>query len=132
MFLGSAIEPERHRSAVVPHTCSSLPLKGHVLGNPTLRTTSGINKYAASVIGLPIGDYPFSRQSQGRLPEVAEPQVRTTLEGGRDGHDRRVMGPLTDDADTARHRHLDYRQKPQVRVRERRTDALMRLALCRP
>jgi hypothetical protein len=101
------MEPERHRSAVVPHTCYSLPSKGHVLGYPTLRTTSDINKYAASVIGLPIGDYPFSRQPQGRLPEVAEPQVGTTLEG-RDGHDRRAMGPLTDDADTARHRHLDH------------------------
>jgi 4-hydroxy-tetrahydrodipicolinate synthase len=37
-------------------------------------------KYAASVIGLPIGDYPFSRPPQGRLPEAAKAQIRTTLE----------------------------------------------------
>ena len=37
-------------------------------------------KYAASVIGLPIGDYPFSRPPQGRLPEAAKTQIRTALE----------------------------------------------------
>ena len=37
-------------------------------------------KYAASVIGLPVGDHPFSRPPQGRLPEAAKEQIRTTLE----------------------------------------------------
>jgi 4-hydroxy-tetrahydrodipicolinate synthase len=37
-------------------------------------------KHAASVIGLPIGDYPFSRPPQARLPEIAKEQIRTSLE----------------------------------------------------
>ncbi len=37
-------------------------------------------KYAASVIGLPIGDYPYSRPPQGVLPEEARTQIRTALE----------------------------------------------------
>lgn len=37
-------------------------------------------KHAASVIGLPIGDYPYSRPPQGILPEEAKTQIRTTLE----------------------------------------------------
>lgn len=38
-------------------------------------------KYAASVIGLPIGDYPGSRPPQGVLPEEARTQIREALEG---------------------------------------------------
>ena len=34
-------------------------------------------KYAASVIGLPVGDFPYSRPPQARLPEVAKTQIRT-------------------------------------------------------
>ena len=37
-------------------------------------------KYAASVIGLPIGDYPYSRPPQGLLPQEAKTQIRTALE----------------------------------------------------
>ena len=37
-------------------------------------------KYAASVIGLPIGDYPFSRPPQGLLPEEAKVHIRGALE----------------------------------------------------
>jgi 4-hydroxy-tetrahydrodipicolinate synthase len=37
-------------------------------------------KYAASVIGLPVGDFPHSRPPQGFLPEAAKTQIRTTLE----------------------------------------------------
>ncbi|HXY28864.1 MAG TPA: dihydrodipicolinate synthase family protein [Acidimicrobiales bacterium] len=37
-------------------------------------------KFAASVIGLPVGDYPYSRPPQGRLPDAAKTQIRTTLE----------------------------------------------------
>jgi 4-hydroxy-tetrahydrodipicolinate synthase len=37
-------------------------------------------KHAASVIGLPIGDYPGSRPPQGVLPEAAKTQIRTALE----------------------------------------------------
>lgn len=37
-------------------------------------------KYAASVIGLPIGDYPYSRPPQGILPEEAKTQIRAGLE----------------------------------------------------
>jgi len=37
-------------------------------------------KYAASVIGLPVGDYPHSRPPQGFLPEEAKTQIRRTLE----------------------------------------------------
>jgi len=69
-------------------------------------------KYAASVIGLPIGDYPFSYRPQGRLPEVATADPHDAREGGHDGQDQRAMGALTDDPDTARHRHrhLDHGQ----------------------
>ena len=34
-------------------------------------------KYAASVLGMPIGDYPYSRPPQGILPEAAKPQLQT-------------------------------------------------------
>jgi 4-hydroxy-tetrahydrodipicolinate synthase len=37
-------------------------------------------KYAASVLGLPLGDYPYSRPPQARLPEPAKVQVRQALE----------------------------------------------------
>jgi 4-hydroxy-tetrahydrodipicolinate synthase len=37
-------------------------------------------KYASSVIGLPVGDFPYSRPPQGRLPEVAKDQMRGALE----------------------------------------------------
>ena len=37
-------------------------------------------KLAASVIGLPIGDYPYSRPPQARLPEEARVQIRTAYE----------------------------------------------------
>jgi 4-hydroxy-tetrahydrodipicolinate synthase len=36
-------------------------------------------KHAASVIGLPIGDYPHSRPPQGVLPEVAKAQISRAL-----------------------------------------------------
>ncbi len=50
-------------------------------------------KYAASVIGLPVGDYPHSRPPQGLLPEVAKLQIRTALEtGGMAGKARLVLG----------------------------------------
>jgi 4-hydroxy-tetrahydrodipicolinate synthase len=37
-------------------------------------------KYAASVIGLPVGEDAYSRPPQGRLPETAKGQIRTALE----------------------------------------------------
>ena len=37
-------------------------------------------KHAASVIGLPIGDYEYSRPPQGRLPQEAKNQIRVALE----------------------------------------------------
>jgi 4-hydroxy-tetrahydrodipicolinate synthase len=37
-------------------------------------------KYTASVIGLPVGDYPYSRPPQGRLPEEAKTQIRLAVE----------------------------------------------------
>ncbi len=37
-------------------------------------------KYVASVIGLPIGDYPHSRPPQGLLPEAAKDQLRAAVE----------------------------------------------------
>jgi len=37
-------------------------------------------KLAASVIGLPIGAYPYSRPPQARLPEAAREQIRTAYE----------------------------------------------------
>jgi 4-hydroxy-tetrahydrodipicolinate synthase len=50
-------------------------------------------KYAASVIGLPIGDYPFSRPPQGLLPEAAKDQIRTCLqETGLAGAAQGVLG----------------------------------------
>ena len=37
-------------------------------------------RYAASVIGLPMGDYPDSRPPQGILPEAAKAQIRAAFE----------------------------------------------------
>jgi 4-hydroxy-tetrahydrodipicolinate synthase len=37
-------------------------------------------RYAAAVIGLPVGDYPHSRPPQGILPEAGKQQIRTTFE----------------------------------------------------
>jgi 4-hydroxy-tetrahydrodipicolinate synthase len=37
-------------------------------------------RYAASVVGLPMGDYPHSRPPQAILPEIAKAQIRTTFE----------------------------------------------------
>jgi len=37
-------------------------------------------KYAASVIGLPAGEYPFSRPPQGILPESAKEHMRAAIE----------------------------------------------------
>jgi 4-hydroxy-tetrahydrodipicolinate synthase len=37
-------------------------------------------KYAASVIGMPMGDYPHSRPPQGILPEEAKAQIRKAYE----------------------------------------------------
>jgi 4-hydroxy-tetrahydrodipicolinate synthase len=37
-------------------------------------------KLAASIIGLPIGDYPYSRPPQGVLPESAREQIRAAYE----------------------------------------------------
>jgi 4-hydroxy-tetrahydrodipicolinate synthase len=38
-------------------------------------------KYAAAVIGLPTGDYPYSRPPQGILPEAGKAQLRAAIEG---------------------------------------------------
>jgi 4-hydroxy-tetrahydrodipicolinate synthase len=40
----------------------------------------GAFKYAASVLGLPIGDYPESRPPQAELPEEAKTQIRRAYE----------------------------------------------------
>ena len=37
-------------------------------------------KYAASVMGLPMGNYPYSRPPQGILPEAAKAQLRAAIE----------------------------------------------------
>ena len=37
-------------------------------------------RYAASVVGLPMGDYPHSRPPQGILPEIAKEQIRAAYE----------------------------------------------------
>lgn len=37
-------------------------------------------KHAASVVGLPIGDYPYSRPPQGILPQEAKDQIRKAFE----------------------------------------------------
>ena len=37
-------------------------------------------RYAAFVIGLPMGDYPHSRPPQGLLPDIAKEQIRATYE----------------------------------------------------
>ncbi len=42
-------------------------------------------KYAASVLGLPLGDYPHGRPPQALLPEEGKAQIRTGLRAGRDG-----------------------------------------------
>ncbi len=38
---------------------------------------AGAFKYAASLLGLPIGEYPHSRPPQAELPAVAKPQIET-------------------------------------------------------
>jgi 4-hydroxy-tetrahydrodipicolinate synthase len=40
----------------------------------------GAFKYAESVLGLPIGDYPHSRPPQAVLPEAAKTQIRQAYE----------------------------------------------------
>lgn len=42
---------------------------------------AGAFKYAASVLGLPIGDHPHSRPPQARLPEEAKAQIRAAYVG---------------------------------------------------
>ena len=37
-------------------------------------------RYAASVLGLPTGDYPHCRPPQGILPEQAKAQIRAAYE----------------------------------------------------
>jgi 4-hydroxy-tetrahydrodipicolinate synthase len=37
-------------------------------------------KFAATCVGLPIGDYPYSRAPQGILPEAAKAQIRAAYE----------------------------------------------------
>jgi 4-hydroxy-tetrahydrodipicolinate synthase len=50
-------------------------------GRPTYFTHWGAGfRYAASVIGLPLGDYPHSRPPQGLLPEEATTQIRAAYE----------------------------------------------------
>jgi 4-hydroxy-tetrahydrodipicolinate synthase len=49
-------------------------------------------KYAASVLGLPIGDYPYSRPPQARLPESGRTQIRQAIEEARDG--RWIRAPV--------------------------------------
>jgi 4-hydroxy-tetrahydrodipicolinate synthase len=41
---------------------------------------AGAFKYAASVLGLPIGDYPHSRPPQAKLPDAARAQIRGAYE----------------------------------------------------
>ena len=40
----------------------------------------GAFKYAASLLGLPIGDYPHSRPPQAVLPEEGKTQIRTAYQ----------------------------------------------------
>jgi 4-hydroxy-tetrahydrodipicolinate synthase len=40
----------------------------------------GAFKYAASVLGLPVGDYPHSRPPQAELPDQAREQIRTAYQ----------------------------------------------------
>ena len=50
-------------------------------------------KYAASVIGLPVGDYPHSRPPQGFLPEAAKVQIRAALvNAGMEGKAQLAVG----------------------------------------
>ncbi len=50
-------------------------------------------KFAASVIGLPVGAYPLARPPQGLLPDEAKVQIRRTMEAsGMAGAARRSLG----------------------------------------
>jgi 4-hydroxy-tetrahydrodipicolinate synthase len=40
----------------------------------------GAFKYAASLLGLPIGDYPHSRPPQAELPDEGRAQIRTAYQ----------------------------------------------------
>jgi hypothetical protein len=50
-------------------------------GGPTTSPHWGESfRFAASVIGLPMGGYPHSRPPQGLLPEAAKGQMRAAFE----------------------------------------------------
>jgi 4-hydroxy-tetrahydrodipicolinate synthase len=50
-------------------------------GRPEYMTHWGEGfRYAASLLGLPVGDYPHSRPPQGILPEIAKEQIRAGYE----------------------------------------------------
>ena len=55
-------------------------------------------KHAAAVIGLPVGDYPYSRPPQAVLPDEARAQIRAGLEAaglaGKALQSRAVTGSL--------------------------------------
>lgn len=50
-------------------------------------------KLAASVIGLPVGDFPYSRPPQARLPEAAREEIRAAYERAGMAGKARVPAP---------------------------------------
>ncbi len=67
-----AVESGLDQLAAVISSCSTC-----YPGRPDYFTHwGGAFKYAASVLGLPIGDYPESRPPQAKLPEQAKLQIR--------------------------------------------------------
>ena len=51
-------------------------------------------KLAAAAVGLPVGDYPYSRPPQGVLPEVAREQIRLAYEKAGMAGKARTTGKL--------------------------------------
>ena len=70
--------PVRRRHALVVH--AAIP------GGPDYFTHwGGAFKYAASVLGLPIGDYPHSRPPQAELPDEGQSPDRRGVSAVRTG-----------------------------------------------
>ena len=94
---GKIDEARQHKKQQVPIAIGSWPTR--YPGRPDYFTHWGeAFKHAAAVIGLPIGDYPYSRPPQAVLPDEARAQIRAGLEAaglaGKALQSRAVTGSL--------------------------------------
>ncbi len=94
---GKIDEARQHKKQQVPIAIGSWPTRYPV--RPEYFTHWGeAFKHAAAVIGLPVGDYPYSRPPQAVLPDEARAQIRAGLEAaglaGKALQSRAVTGSL--------------------------------------